>query len=226
MLRAVELGAAFLQAQYVPDLGLLRESPVTAPDVHWLTTDNRLAVWALDAAGAADLARSLEATLAQHAAAPHGLIEALAGATVLWPPRTPVQREIAPGVKAETRTGDAAMLDWIDYADLALYGALNAANRGDNDAARRVYDDALRMFDGRGFRDKAFDGRYTTYKLALAQIAAHRIGVTPDAALLTQLLAQQGADGGFIAHYTAGEPVGDANTETTAYALLALTNLR
>lgn len=41
--RGIAQGVTFLQNQYDADLSLLRESPVTAPDHHWLLTDNRLA---------------------------------------------------------------------------------------------------------------------------------------------------------------------------------------
>ena len=44
--------------------------------------------------------------------------------------------------------------------------------------------------------------------------------------MLDALLGMQGADGGFAAHYTTAGGAGDANTETTALALLALYKLR
>ena len=44
--------------------------------------------------------------------------------------------------------------------------------------------------------------------------------------LVRQLLALQGEDGGFAAHYTADGPADDAGAETTAIALLALCALR
>lgn len=222
---SIDSAAAFLHAQYDAVACLLRESPVTAPERHWLATDNWLAVLALEAAGESDFAQRLGATLAQYEAEPHGMIEALTGAPIAWPPRAPVQREVAPSVWSEERNGNE-MEDWREYADLAFYGAIAAANSGEMEHAQSIYDDALRMFDGDGFTDKAFDGRYATYKLALAMLAAQRIGIAPDAALQSRLLAQQGADGGFVAHYTQDGPVGDANTETTAYAILALTGLR
>lgn len=222
---AVDSAVTFLHAQYDAATCLLRESPITASDRHWLATDNWLAVLALRSAGESDLAQRLDATLTQYEAGTHGMIEALTGAPIAWPPRTPVQREVAPSIWAEERSGNE-MEDWREYADLAFYGAIAAANSGEMEDAQSIYDDTLRMFDGDGFADKAFDGRYATYKLALALLAAQRIGIAPDAALQSRLSAQQGADGGFIAHYTADGPVGDANTETTSYAILALTGLR
>jgi len=219
---AIHGATDFLFARYVPTVGLLNESPETAPDRYWILTDNRLAAWALASTGhiadASSLHRTID-TLAPNAE--HGLIESIVGVAVHWPPRTPVQNEIAPGIWLETRSGDE-MFDWSNYADLTLYAAINAANQGHNETARDHYDHALSMFDGLGFQDKAFDGRYTTYKLALALLAAQRLNLTPSSALVSQLLAQQSADGGFVAHYTADGQVGDANTETTALALLAM----
>jgi len=221
----VDSAVAFLLARHNPTVGLLNESPETAPDRYWLLTDNRLAAWALAATGHAADAATLHRTIDTFAPnAEHGLIESIAGVVVRWPPRTPVQNEIAPGIWLETRNGDE-MLDWSDYADLTLYAAINAANQGQNETARDHYDHALSMFDGLGFQDKAFDGRYTTYKLALALLAAQRLNITPSSPLVSQLLAQQSADGGFVAHYTVDGQVGDANTETTALALLAISQL-
>ncbi len=220
---AIDGGIRFLLAQRSPAVNLLRESPITAPDRHWLMTDNWLAGRALAASGfdaeAASVLTAVNRLLP--AWAHHGLIECLTGMVVAWPPRAPVTTEVAPTIWLEVRAG-AAMVDWREYADLTLYAAINAANQGNMVQGRDLYRQALTMFDGTGFRDKAFDGRYTTYKLALARIAAARLGLAPEPGLLHQLLAMQGDDGGFIAHYTADEPVGDANTETTAYALLAL----
>lgn len=219
---AIRSATDFLLARYDPTVGLLNESPETASDRYWLLTDNRLAAWALAATGHAADASTLHRTIDTFApSAEHGVIESIAGVVVHWPPRTPVQNKIAPGIWLETRSGDE-MLDWSDYADLTLYAAINAANQGQNETARDHYDHALSMFDGLGFQDKAFDGRYTTYKLALTLLAAQRLNITPSSALVSQLLAQQSADGGFVAHYTADGQVGDANTETTALALLAL----
>jgi hypothetical protein len=94
----------------------------------------------------------------------------------------------------------------------------------------------MAMFDGIGFADVAFqsDGKHATYKLALAISVAKAIGEEPDPDALRALLIKQappGASemgrayaGGFHARYRSDEePVGDPNTETTAYAMLALT---
>ena len=229
-LRAPAAGAqAFLRTQYDPGVRLLRESPVVAPERHWLATDNRLAVYALEAAGDG-LAPIVAAALAEYSdqfdAPQHGLIEALTGAPIAWPPRTHTHTELAAGVWHEERLSGVAMDDWMEYADLTLYGALEAWNRGDTVEARRRYAAALALFDGIGFADRARTTHYTTYKLALALWVGHRLGAPQRPDLLTTLLSKQDASGGFVSLYNLqGTPEGDANTETTSYALLALTAL-
>lgn len=228
---AQQAAVAYLLAQYNDRLGLLRESPVTAPERHWLATDNQLAAWALAAAGQAQMARRLQGRidrLGEGAGARHGLIEALTGAAIVWPPHVETQREIAPGIWQESRSTGPVYADWQTYADLALYAALESFNRGEAEQAQAVYSQALAQFDGTGFADKAFavDGFYATYKLALALLVGARLQQPPDPLLLQALLTKQTPTGGFTALYTgAGQPVGDSNTETTAYALLALAAL-
>jgi hypothetical protein len=61
--------------------------------------------------------------------------------------------------------------------------------------------------------------------VALALLAADRLKVQPTVkeALVERLLKQQGKDGGWVTDYDKkGKPVGQANVETTALAVLAL----
>lgn len=151
-------------------------------------------------------------------------------------------------IRLEERLTGAVYEDWAEYADLALYGALIAWNRSDVDAARQDYATALAHYDGVGFADWAYmhplpgqPSLYATYKLALALHVARVIGIPEDARLrqireiLLALQAppctfdENGAsyNGGFYTLYdrdTGGGPIhrGDPNTETTAYAVLAL----
>lgn len=70
------------------------------------------------------------------------------------------------------------------------------------------------------------EGVYETIGLAWYLYAGALLG-QPDLRVLDQLLAQQGAHGGFHTHYRAGEPqLTDPNVETTSLALLALYTLR
>ena len=66
---------------------------------------------------------------------------------------------------------------------------------------------------------------FETYKLALALYVGSVIDQPPTSAdqMLDILLGMQNSDGGFFTHYTSGRTaMGDTNTETTAFVLLAL----
>lgn len=230
----VRRAVGFLAAQYNPDFGLIRESPVTAPDIHWLATDNRLALAALRKAvpcapDASRLATSIAQRLAEYddaagGDARHGLIEAVIGGDVEWLPRTANQTEVALNIWREERLTGAVMDDWREYADLAFIGVMHLAQGGQAAEARALYAETIGTFDGTGFADKANgNGRpYAAYKPALALLAANAIDEPPNAALLSALLDKQDASGGFFALYDRGGGLNDANTETTAYSILAL----
>jgi hypothetical protein len=218
-----EKAITYLHHEYNPALGLIRESPETAPDKHWLMTDNWLAATALDRVHDTEFAAHIQATLQTYGYLQHGLIEAITGTDIAWPPRTHVYVKIKPNIWLETRN-QQIMEDWSTYADLALYRALDLYNEGRIAESRQQYKAAMQRFDGIGFADQAFDGRYATYKLALAIYVAGTIGVSIDPAIVTALLSKQHqVSGGFSALYDeTGNPIGDSNTETTSYALLAL----
>lgn len=219
----------FLAARYNADHGLLQESPITAPDRYWLATDNRLAVYALRAVGDEDHAQKIEQVIASHTDRNHGLIEALTGENIQWPPRTETQAKVDGEIWNEHRLTGPRYEDWREYADLALYAALDSHNEGNEREAVSRYRQAMKLFDGIGFADKPYTstvghGLYATYKLALALYVAVQIKEPPDSRLLPALLSKQNESGGFVTLYDSeGIPQGDANTETTSYALLALT---
>ncbi len=221
---AIGRAVGFLASQL--DLGqyLLRESPETAPDVIWTQTDNKLCALALGAIEP-ELAARLRFGLSKYPNYPHGLIEALGGSAIEIPPHVARPLPLSASVRAEIRTDGPTMADWAGYADLTLYAALSAYNIGDIATANSLYADALKMWDGVGFADVAYlnDGRYATYKIALALIVGDRIGGTINPSIMGQLSRLQSADGGFYALYGAdGVGVADANSESTCYALLAI----
>lgn len=219
----------FLADRYSAEHSLLQESPITAPDRYWLATDNRLAVYALRAVGDEEHARDIEQTIADHTDRKHGLIEALTGENIQWPPRTETQTQVDGEIWNEHRLTGPRYEDWREYADLALYAALDAHNEGNDKEAVSRYRQAMKLFNGIGFADKPYTstvghGLHATYKLALALYVAPQINEPPDSRLLPALLSKQDESGGFVTLYDSeGTPQGDANTETTSYTLLALT---
>lgn len=224
---AIADAVAYLHHEYNPTAGLIRESPETAPDKHWLMTDNWLAATALHRVHDTEFADHIQATLETYGNTQHGLIEALVGVDIAWPPRTHLHEEINPGIWLETRN-QQVMADWSTYADLALYRALDLYNEGKITESRQQYDITMAQFKDGGFADHAFDGRYATYKLALAIYVAGTIGAPIDPTMVSTLLSKQNKDsGGFSALYDeTGKSIGDSNTETTSYALLALSILQ
>lgn len=231
---------AYLHSEFNPDLQLIRESPITAPDVHWLATDNWLAAHALAAAGEDEFAEKISESIAGYGMDLNGLIEALDGEEIGWPPLTENQFEMdAPGVWIEERSTGLSMEDWDEYVDLRMYCAIRYVN-GQKDLcdAEELYLATVAEFheDGLGFRDKAVLGQgsadadsdlYATYKLALTLYVGALLGEPTDQAILQALLTKQAESGGFTTLYPAdGSPsVSDTNTETTSYALLALATL-
>jgi hypothetical protein len=238
----------YLHSQYNPEIGLLRESVETAQYHYWLTTDNQLAIYALRAAGETALPDRLAASIEAYGGARHGVIESLSGDVIeTWPPYTETQTIVAMGnvgercpkseevsapvICRETRLTGNQYPDWEQYSDWLLYAALRAHQQGDVTEARVRYQQALDQFDGLGFADLAAkdgdeDGKivhYATYKLALALYVGAQLGKPLREDLLSVLLQKQALSGGFHTLYQHdGTIVGDTNTETTSYALLAL----
>jgi hypothetical protein len=177
----------------------------------------------------------------------NGLQEVLWGATVQWPPRAyeyVTVRTLDDGREVRYEHNyqnpenplQGRFDDWRSYANLSVYSALNEHNAGSDGRARAQYAETLTMFDGHGFRDLAFEnsGCYETFKVALVLYAGLVLGVLPSTKaeqLVEALLSRQETTspanfryGGFFTHFsTQGENLADTNTETTCFALLALT---
>ncbi len=225
--RQIAAGRSFLTNLFDPALDLLPE--YQGARVYWLYHDNYLAAKVLESPRP-DLARRIHAAIARHGVTRSGKIEILFG-----DPRgrlpfrnfilTNVVEVSGRTIRTEI-TGNQPLTGWEAYADLLLLASIAQAQSAPAEA-RRHFDAALALWDGPGFNDPAtrHSGRYAAYKLALALIAAQRLG-TPlpmRAAALERLGQLQSPAGGWITDYTASaEPRGVANVETTCMVLLAL----
>lgn len=219
-------GVAFLRSLFDPALGLLPE--FRGARTCWLYHDNYLAAKLLDAAHP-DLARTIEATIRACGVTTSGKIEILFDEA-----RDPLpfrhSRNIDVKRVGETliRTevvSDRPLHGWESYADLRFLAAIARAATDRSEAVANLRA-GLDTWDGRGFRDRvvAVQGHYATYKLALALLAADRLGIDLPmrTAILDRLASLQNAEGGWITDYTPdGRPRGLANVETTCLALLA-----
>lgn len=199
-----------------------------------MTNDNALAAFTFDQLGDHEFSRTITESINTYDTDSNGLIEIIRGEPVEYPPFVPSRVLITKIGTAEIwqeyhDSGDH-FEDWAEYANLAFLGALNREYQGDHPTALQIYSDTLQMYDGTGFADKAFNGSYETYKLALALYCGSVISAPNPYTdqMLEVLLQMQDENGGFITHYTESIlPVegSDTNTETTSFALLALNSV-
>lgn len=230
---AIDAGVEFILSRYNEEDKLLRASPIAEPNVSYLKTDNYLALLALKKLGIQDpRITEIENTLQAYNAPHHGVIEILDDQPVDWPPHVSKMTKITDHISTESRPADGnTMLDWNQYADLALYGSMNALSNDNKEEALTRYNETMAMMNEYGFADvvhqKDPEGRYTTYKVALAIIAGQKIGLPQDPRMLELLLKMQNEEGGFVSLSTPTDgPIGDPNVETTSISLLALSQLR
>ncbi len=212
-------------ARQVDATGLLHAAAGEEAARHWLAPDNRLALWAFETAHAPETAAKLRTAMAALPAAGHGLIEAMQGEAIPWPPHAPVQQEVQPGIWAETYDGEM-IADWENDCYFDIIAALAAWNGGDKGEAQRLYTEAMGKFDAEGCRRPGSPASYRTRDLALAIFAGARIGAPVDRSRIDTLLALQAPSGGFTTEYTTAGPVGATTTADTAYAALALMAVR
>jgi hypothetical protein len=222
---ATQKGRNFLVALLDAELGLLPE--YREATVYWLFHDNYLAAKVLKASHP-EIAQTIRSAIEREGIRKSGKIEMLFGeAEKPLPFRqyqlTDVRRAGTKIIRTEVVTG-TAFDGWRQYADLLLLACI--ADK-DPAAARQHWNDAMALWDGKGFLDAAakHSRLYATYKLALALIAANRLSpaVKPPDGLPEKLLSLQSESGGWITDYdAAGKTIGVANVETTCLAILGL----
>lgn len=119
------------------------------------------------------------------------------------------------------------MDDWENYADLLAFRGLSLINEENSSAAKTCYDKMMNMWDGYGFADAPYNKThiYSTYKLALAIILRKSLNLkqpSEENQMNNTIAICQKSDGGVITDYNKElEPVGLANTETTALVIIA-----
>ncbi|HEY0454767.1 MAG TPA: hypothetical protein VGE41_00215 [Verrucomicrobiae bacterium] len=223
--KAIQDGRSFLAASYDPELHLLPE--YRDAKVYWLFHDNYLAAKVLARSHPA-LSEQIKAAMDREGISKSGKIEILFGeAKNPLPFRQYALVELRRAGNKIIRTEKVTskiVADWEKYADLLLLASLAETN---NALAHAHWDAAWKMWDGQGFLDAAakHDKHYATYKLGLALIAARRVSppVNTPRELLERLMAMQNDAGGWITDYDfAGHRMGQANVETTCFAILGL----
>jgi hypothetical protein len=232
----ISKAVGFLESQYDPEVGLLREAPRVQPNWFWLWIDNRLAMHVLimyqrDHPLAVKILEGLD----KYASADsHGRMEVVLGDSNVvfpwvWPSKYTIDSIDGKKVLNEVCNG-SPIGGWTNYADLLFLAATYYAVKGgwlNKQRAKYYLSKGQKMWGGQGFSDciAKESGRYATYKLALYLIAAKRLGITSDINdKCRDLIGQQQApSGGVWTDYI--EPgyigVADVNTETTTLCILA-----
>jgi hypothetical protein len=220
-------GRRFLSDLLDPTLDLLPE--YRGAKVYWLYHDNYLAAKALARTDPA-LSKKITAAIKDYGVKESGKIEILFGEASKPLPfrryRLVDVRRVGDKLVRTERVGEEVFKGWEEYADLLFLAAVASAET-DPGQARRHFEQGMRLWDGVGFRDRVAKPaeKYAVYKVALGLLVAARLKVRPaeQGALVDRLLKQQGQDGGWVTDYDEkGRPLGAANVETTALAVLAL----
>jgi hypothetical protein len=116
---------------------------------------------------------------------------------------------------------------FVGYADLLCYASLSEWRKQNYSGADFCYQKVEAMWDGKGFRDSAYENnKYETYKLGLFYLLSRTLN--KDFGFKKELVERvwlcQSSDGGFWTHYYGNgtTPSGVyTNTETTSIILLA-----
>lgn len=226
-------GRSFLVKLVDEEVSLLPE--FRNHNVYWLYHDNYLVVKVLEKTHP-PIAKKVKQAIAKYGEDQSGKIEILFGESKRPLPfrhydLVEVVRNERRVIRTE-RVTDREMRGWEAYADLRFLAAIALAAENKEEATKN-FDAALAMWneEHRGFADAVIKTRniYATYKLALAVIAADRLGQSkglPDG-LVKRLRRMQVDSGGWITDYRPdGKPVGKANVETSCLAIMALDSLQ
>lgn len=233
----------FLRSQYVPSIGLLRAARMAYPEnvTIYIANDNVLASRALAVLGDRDLSsRILTKLNDEYNGGFNGKIDILLGIDIpgeFYVPKNELVAEINGYRIVWEKPGDQVMDDWYEYADLLVYRALDKLLWGSRPHAELLFLNLTRMWDGHGFRDKAYNGVYATYKCALfvylyRALEAAGSRIVRDYTHIRNrcidiiTLAQDRETGGIKTDYRIVDgrviPEGDVNVETTSIVVLAL----
>ncbi|MEI8021512.1 MAG: hypothetical protein WCH39_25100 [Schlesneria sp.] len=210
------------------DLELLLE--YHGAKVYWIFHDNYLAAKVLNESHP-QTAKQIRAAMKREGVEYSGKIELLFGELKQPLPFRQFQlkdvRRIGDKViRTEVVLSDV-VVGWQSYADFLLMACLAEK---DPKSAWQAWDLALKMWDGKGFVDEATKQlkSYSTYKLALALLAAYWVpkAEVPDG-LVHRLSSLQDPSGGWITDYDAsGKKIGLANVETTCLSILGLEGVK
>ncbi len=126
-------------------------------------------------------------------------------------------------------------LSWYEYADTSFLYSIYEVENGNLTLAEQAFSDGMNFWNGYGFMDDSYNGKYSSYKLALAIIAWKYINSTnssfassfePEMSEIYNISYHlQSSIGGFFTCYEVFNghviPEGNVNTETTSLFVIA-----
>ncbi|HYY92139.1 MAG TPA: hypothetical protein VE955_09135 [Candidatus Dormibacteraeota bacterium] len=225
----IQSACGFLENLYRPDLGLLKTTATSSPNIFYIASDNLLAQKALMHCGATGATFGVNITRSVAVCCGDGddlMHESLLGSRIPLPIRSAMTYSIANSTAGKfwdsigTGMGAYAVLWEVHnstgiladcaYGDVAVYTALELKHEGNNTGASHEMECLNVMSDGTGIVDEAYKdgtagehGVYQTFKLALYYLAVHNItgSYYTYPRELDPLLRMQGPDGGFHTGY-------------------------
>jgi hypothetical protein len=227
----------YLANRYNPHYGLVRENEIT--DKYWLWSDNILAALALkdyNYSLYANITNTLRNFTQYHNIGFRSAWAALTDPTSIDQSssfKSPINKNVTHDIWYTDYNGSAE-LRCSDYADIAFLKSIYFYEINKIDQSKACYDEGTAMFDGIGFKDKAFisDGfKYSTYKIALWKVASNITGFSGSNKASQVILkiqnmiierAQNQITGGEYTHYSTNLiPGNETNVETTSIAIIA-----
>lgn len=236
-----QLAAGYLKSHFNNDVGLVYESEgvgsnPNAPDYYYNQTYNIYSDNLLVAYGLAPYERQISdrinQTIQSYGLKSSNFFEVLFGRAISENISTADTRPIDENpdniILAEFHDS-STNLTWKNYGDTLIYQSLNSFLMGNRTAADIYFNESYNMWDGKGIYDSATYNNetkmvtYANYKLALVLYASKVLNLPIDnyTQIETQLWSMQQENGGITSWADInGNPLGSANAETTAMALL------
>jgi hypothetical protein len=240
-IHAKESAYSYLVNSYNSTLGLCYENP-EAKNVYWITNDNVLASYALQQWDR-EIADNITETIKRIAKAKEydlptsqtGIplncrAEILLGYNVNCffnqTENITLNTSYYGSTLKTEKANNSIIQDFEKYADLLCYASLIEWRKQNYSGADYYYEKVKAMWDGNGFKDKAFNGSYATYKLGLFYFLnkmTRKGSFVFERQLIERVWQCQDSNGGFKTDYfgNGSFPVCQTNTETTAIILLS-----
>ena len=199
--------------------------------VYYIYSDNLLATWAIKLYEP-QICDKINQTIHSYNIPQSRFFEVLFGTPISTNISTAVQlviEQYSDRVILAEFHNSSTPLQWEQYGDTLIYQSLNSYLMGNRTKANYYFYKAYNMWDGKGINDTATQTEhvYANFKLALVLYASKILNITIGdcAQIEDKLWSMQQSNGGITSLADLnGNPIGSANAETTAMALLPYNN--